>query len=73
MQTSTNPAALILRTLKRLKSVREEREIAQTEIALRLGVTRQAVSAWESGAAFPSADKLFFWAHALGLSLELTE
>lgn len=43
---------------KRLASLRRERGMSQLEAAEALGVSRQAVSKWESGTALPSIDNL---------------
>ena len=41
-----------------LTRLRKEKGLSQTEAAEELGVTRQAISKWESGRAFPSMEKL---------------
>ena len=51
--------------------------LSQEEMAKQIGVTRQAVSKWESGAAMPSVDNMIELSRALGVSvdelLQLTE
>ena len=42
----------------RIRELREARGLSQHGLARRLGVTKMAVSRWESGAAMPTADKL---------------
>ena len=42
----------------RIRELREARGVSQYGLARRLGVTKMAVSRWESGAAMPTADKL---------------
>lgn len=41
-----------------LQKLRKEREISQEQLAEQLGVTRQSVSKWESGASYPEMDKI---------------
>ena len=43
---------------EKILNMRKARGWSQEELAERIGVTRQAVSRWESGAAKPDADKL---------------
>ena len=43
---------------ERLTLLRKENGISQLELAEKLGVSRQAVSRWETGASIPSTDKL---------------
>lgn len=40
-----------------LARLREQRELTQKEVAEALDITRQAISQWESGRAFPSMEK----------------
>ena len=42
----------------RIRELREARGLSQHGLARRLGVTKMAVSRWESGAAMRTADKL---------------
>ena len=43
---------------ERLTLLRKENGISQLELAEKLGVSRQAVSRWETGASVPSTEKL---------------
>lgn len=43
---------------ERLTLLRKENGISQLELAEKLGVSRQAVSRWETGASIPSTEKL---------------
>ena len=38
----------------RIKNLREQKDITQTELARRLGITRSSVNAWEMGISVPS-------------------
>lgn len=39
---------------ERIKFLREQKEITQTELAKQLGITRSSVNAWELGISVPS-------------------
>ncbi len=41
-----------------LKKIRKEQNLSQEELADKLGVSRQAISKWESGQAYPEMDKI---------------
>ena len=41
-----------------LKKIRKEHNLSQEALADKLGVSRQSVSKWESGAAYPEMDKV---------------
>ncbi len=43
---------------KNLEYLRKQKKLSQEELAYKLGVSRQAVSKWESGAAFPETEKM---------------
>ncbi|MBQ7932054.1 MAG: helix-turn-helix transcriptional regulator [Clostridia bacterium] len=53
-----------------LKSHRTARHMSQEYIAEQLGVTRQAVSKWESGTSEPSTANLLALAKLYGISLD---
>lgn len=55
---------------QKLARLRREREITQEQLAERLGVTRQAVSKWESNSAYPETEKLIQLAKLYGCSLD---
>ena len=42
----------------RIKSIREQNHLTQTELAKRLGITRSSVNAWEMGISVPSTQYL---------------
>ena len=41
-----------------LKKIRKDNNLSQEELAEKLNVTRQSVSKWESGIAYPEMDKV---------------
>ena len=41
-----------------LKRIRKENNLSQEQLAEKLGVSRQAVSKWESGQSYPEMDKV---------------
>lgn len=43
---------------KNLEYLRKQKKLSQEDLAFKLGVSRQAVSKWESGGAFPETDKM---------------
>lgn len=53
-----------------IRAKRKDRGLTMDQLADRLGVTRQAVGAWEGGIALPSADKLPEIAAALRCSID---
>lgn len=55
---------------ERLYQLRKERGLSQEELANQVGVSRQAVQKWESGAAQPTLDKLTALAQYFGVTLD---
>lgn len=53
-----------------IKAHRTEKQMTQEFVAESLGVSRQAVSKWESGASDPSTSNLLALARLLGISAE---
>ncbi len=53
-----------------IKIIRKEKGITQEQLADMLGVSRQAVSKWESDNGYPETDKLLALAKELGTSLD---
>ena len=41
-----------------LKKIRKENNLSQEQLAEKLGVSRQSVSKWEAGQAYPEMDKV---------------
>lgn len=59
---------------QRISQYRKQLGISQEELGARLGVSRQAVSKWETGAAAPDMENLLALAREFGVSVaELTE
>ena len=55
---------------ERLKAVREDHDLTQSDIAKILQTTRQQVSKWETGAQMMGVDKYILLAKHYNLSLE---
>ena len=55
---------------QRISLYRKKLNISQEELGARLGVSRQAVSKWESGASDPSTSNLLALARLYGISAE---
>ena len=53
-----------------IKRLRAAKRMTQEELAAQLHVTRQAVSAWETGTADPSTSNLLALAKLFGVSAE---
>lgn len=53
---------------ERLKELRNEKELSQEELAKQSGLSRSAVSAWESGTRVPSAAAIIVLAKFFGVS-----
>lgn len=59
---------------QRISTYRKTLGISQEELGARLGVSRQAVSKWETGAAAPDMENLLALAREFGVSVaELTQ
>ncbi|HWS43330.1 MAG TPA: helix-turn-helix transcriptional regulator [Pseudoflavonifractor sp.] len=54
----------------RVKEFRERKELTQTELAKRVGVTQSAVAKWETGGFTPSTSTLFLLADVLGCTID---
>lgn len=55
---------------KKLQSLRKKAGLSQEELANQLGVSRQAVSKWESGISYPEMDKLILMTRLFKCSLD---
>lgn len=54
----------------KIKRLREEQGLSQTEFATRLGLKRQTVNGWESGRYSPTLSKLSDVARVLGITVD---
>lgn len=55
---------------EKLRTLRKQHGLSQEELAHRLGVSRQAVSKWETGQGFPDTDKLLVLSNMFAVSLD---
>jgi len=53
-----------------LREIRKQRGITQEALAERLGVSRQAISKWESDSGYPETEKLIAISEELSISLD---
>lgn len=53
-----------------LQSLRAERRMTQEQLAMLVGVSRQAISKWESGKAYPEMDKLLILCDLFDVTLD---
>lgn len=56
--------------MRAIRTLREAAGLAQKDLATMLNVTRQTLSAWESGRTSPPADRVPQIASVLGCSIE---
>lgn len=55
---------------EKLKYIRNELRLSQDELAGELGVSRQSISKWESGSAYPEIDKLIMISNFFDVSID---
>lgn len=55
---------------KNLEYLRKQKKLSQEELGFKLGVSRQAVSKWESGSAFPETEKMLSMCKIFNCSLD---
>ena len=53
-----------------LKRIRKENNLSQEQLADKLGVSRQSVSKWESGQAYPEMDKVLQLCQLFNLNID---
>lgn len=56
--------------MNRLKDIREDRDLKQTDIAKILGTTRQQISKWENGIQLMGIDKYIILAEFYNISID---
>ena len=54
----------------RIKFLREQKKITQTDLAKQLGITRSSVNAWEMGISVPSTQYIVELAHLFKVSTD---
>lgn len=59
-----------MRFCDKLAKLRKENNLSQEQFADKMGVSRQAVSKWESGASYPDMDKILTMCKILNCNLE---
>ena len=59
-----------IETAKRLYEYRKAHGFSQEELAAKIGVSRQAISKWESSESSPDTDNLIALAQLYGVSLD---
>lgn len=57
-------------TFNRIRWIREQNKLTQTELSKKLGVTRSSVNAWEQGISVPSAQHLVKLSKLFGVSTD---
>ena len=53
-----------------LKKIRKENNLSQEQLAEELGVSRQAISKWESSIAYPEMDKIIALCDKFNLNID---
>ena len=53
-----------------LKKIRKDNNLSQEQLAEKLGVSRQSVSKWESGIAYPEMDKVLQLCKMFNLNID---
>lgn len=57
-------------TGEKLSKLRKEKNMSQIQLAEQLGVSRQAISKWESGTTMPGIDSLIEISNFFGVSID---
>lgn len=55
---------------KRIHEIRQQKNLTQEQLASDLGISRQAVSKWESGKAIPDIENLMYISNLYDVSLD---
>ena len=53
-----------------LKKIRKDNNLSQEQLAEELGVSRQAISKWESGSSYPEMDKIIQICNKFNLNID---
>ena len=53
-----------------LKKIRKDNNLSQEQLADEIGVSRQAISKWESAAAYPEMDKIIILCDKFNLNID---
>ena len=61
-----------MQTYEILKNIREKNNLTQDQMAERIGVTRQAISRWETGETYPNAYQLVAVCQVLDIDEDIT-
>ena len=56
--------------IERLKALREEKHVSQTQLAKDTGLSQSAITAWETGKRVPSAQAIIILARYFGVSTD---
>jgi transcriptional regulator with XRE-family HTH domain len=67
----TSAAGAMRALYRKLMQARVQQGISLSEMARRIGITRQSLTAWETGKAWPTLENLFRWAKLLGFWIVL--
>lgn len=61
---------MIIKTAQRIQHLRSERNMSQSLLAKRLGISRNAVNSWEMAITYPSIQSLISLSHIFGVSTD---
>ena len=53
-----------------LKKIRKDNNLSQEQLADEIGVSRQAISKWESAVAYPEMDKIIILSEKFNLNID---
>lgn len=63
---------MMLTVIRQLSRKRITSGKSQSDVACKVGVSRQAVTGWEDGNSLPSVENLFKWAAALDVEISVS-
>lgn len=64
--------SMMLNVVRKLARQRMLTGKSQSDVAVKVGVSRQAVTGWEDGRTMPSVENLFKWAAALEMEISVS-